>query len=63
MTWFKHRHYWRQKTGISTIYAPEGDKPNGGLIVEDCHCGAVRTIEFYPGQEPIVRIAKQEAAP
>jgi hypothetical protein len=58
MTWFKHRHYWRPKTAVNTIPGIPGGAPIGGLIVEDCHCGVVRTIEFYPGEEPVVRIAK-----
>jgi len=57
MTWFKHHHYWRPKTGLNTI-RNDDERLSGGLIIEDCRCGAVRTIEFYPGQEPIVRIAK-----
>jgi hypothetical protein len=61
MTWFKHNHHWQQKTGINSISEPGKDRPTGGIIVEDCHCGAVRTIEFYPGQEPVIRIAKAEA--
>lgn len=58
MGWFEHRHHWRLKTGLNTIAsAMGGDKPSGGLIVEDCSCGAVRTIEFYPGEAPVIRTA------
>jgi hypothetical protein len=55
MGWFEHHHRWRDKTGMITL--KESGIAQGGLIVEDCRCGAVRTIEFRPGQTPIVRIA------
>ncbi len=58
MKWFEHRHYWRPKTDLNTITVPGTEKPRGGLILEDCMCGAVRTIEFYPGEAPVVRVAK-----
>jgi hypothetical protein len=51
MSWFKHRHYWREKTGYQNGIT-------GGLIVEDCTCGAVRTIEFQPGSAPVVRVTE-----
>jgi hypothetical protein len=58
VSFFKHRHYWRPKTALNTIHAPDaGSRPTGGLIIEDCRCGAVRTIEFYPDQAPKVRMA------
>lgn len=60
MGWFgiEHRHYWRPKTAMNTIVDPQTKGNLGGLVLEDCMCGAVRTIEFYPGKEPTVRIAK-----
>lgn len=58
MTWFTHQHYWRPKTDLNTILDPETKAKIGGLIVEDCRCGAVRTIEFAPGTAPVVRIAE-----
>jgi hypothetical protein len=56
MSWFKHRHYWLQKTGLNTVHTQNGI--TGGLIVEDCSCGAVRTIEFQPGSAPVVRVTE-----
>ena len=50
MAWFEHRHYWRPKTALNTVLDPETKEKIGGLLLEDCPCGAVRTIEFQPGQ-------------
>lgn len=58
MAWFDHNHYWRPKTALNTIHQPGQEKASGGLVLEDCSCGAVRTIEFYPGKDPVVRIAR-----
>lgn len=57
MSWFKHRHWWRRKTGKIEIYAPGSDLAEGFAILEDCSCGAVRTIEFFQGHAPVVRLA------
>lgn len=57
MGWFEHRHYWRPKTLMNQIVKPGTSEAIGGLLVEDCVCGAVRTIEFHPGEAPVVRIA------
>ena len=59
MGWFEHSHYWRPKTDLNIIKNREGGN-QGGLIVEDCTCGAVRTIEFEPGKPPVVRMAREE---
>ena len=56
MAWFKHKHWWRDRSGIIVIKRDDGSH-QGGMQVEDCTCGAVRTVEFYPGQPPVVRIA------
>lgn len=58
MSWFKHRHWWRRMTGKIEIYPPGLDTAEAFAILEDCSCGAVRTIEFYPGEAPVVRVAK-----
>jgi hypothetical protein len=55
---FDHKHYWRPKTALNTIRDPETKANIGGLIVEDCSCGSVRTIEFMPGEAPVVRVAE-----
>lgn len=57
MAWFEHRHYWRPKTALNTIHVPGEQRAVAGMIIEDCSCGAVRTIEFEPGKAPIVRYA------
>lgn len=57
MGWFDHRHYWRPKTALNTIVDAETKQKRGGLLVEDCMRGAVRTIEFEPGRAPVVRMA------
>ena len=56
MSWFKHRHWWRTMSRPN-LYNPGGTRPIGEGIIQDCRCGAVRTIEFFPGQAPVVRIA------
>lgn len=56
MGWFEHRHYWQPKTGLNKVIAAGSDKAKSGLIIEDCLCGAVRQIEFEPGENPTVRV-------
>lgn len=58
MKWFEHRHYWRPKTVLNKIIDPDTKAVRGGLLVEDCLCGAVRTIEFEPGIAPTIRVAE-----
>lgn len=62
MAWFKHHHYWRPKTALNTIHTAGEQRATAGLLVEDCSCGMVRTIEFSPGDAPVVRYAKVEGA-
>lgn len=57
MGWFDHKHLWLPKTALNTIKDPHTKGTIGGLIVEDCSCGLVRTIEFTPGTAPVVRVA------
>jgi hypothetical protein len=57
MGWFDHKHYWLPKTALNTIKDPQSGGIIGALIVEGCSCGAVRTIEYQPGADPIVRLA------
>jgi hypothetical protein len=56
--WFEHRHYWLPKTALNTIRDEGKTLPSGGFIVEACQCGAVRQIEFRPGEAPKIFIAK-----
>lgn len=49
---FRHRHYWRR---ICNHPIADGPRTAGSLIVEECRCGAVRTIEIQPGHAPVVR--------
>jgi hypothetical protein len=56
MSWFEHRHYWRPRSDIELT--TEG-RAKGIQFVEGCCCGAVRTIEIYPGKAPVVRIAQE----
>lgn len=58
MPWFKHQHYWRQKTGINPIRRSDKELAEGGVILEDCPCGAVRMVEFRPGEVPKVFITE-----
>jgi len=46
MGWFEHHHYWvlRQEH----IVAKPGESAQGIVRLEECHCGAVRTIEYGP---------------
>lgn len=43
MPWFKHRHWW---VSTSANSVGKEEKTVGGLILQECSCGAVRTIEF-----------------
>jgi hypothetical protein len=61
MGWFEHRHYWRTKTALNPIKDPQTGGTVGALIVEDCSCGSVRTIEYQPGTPAVIRIAKPPA--
>lgn len=55
MGWLDHKHYWRPKTALNTVVDPQTKGNIGGLIIEDCMCGAVRQIEFWPGKSPVIR--------
>jgi hypothetical protein len=55
MSWFEHRHYWRPRTGINTVSNAKGETVMC-LVLEECSCGEVRTIEYQAGQPPIVRM-------
>ena len=58
MGFFDHRHHWRPKTGNNKVMSRENPAfAVSILIVEDCYCGAVRTIEVEPGKAPEVRIS------
>ena len=59
MAWFKHRHWWRIKIPETPI-KPDANGVGGIIIVEDCRCGAVRTIEIWANQAAIVRITQPE---
>lgn len=59
MKWFEHRHYWRLKTAIDLT---EKGCTKGVQMVEECGCGALRTIEIFPGKAPVVRMAEEERA-
>jgi len=54
MSWFKHKHWWRVKS--DNIIKESDGRTRAQLILEDCSCGAVRTIEVEPGKAPVVRI-------
>lgn len=56
MLW-SHKHYWRPKTSLNAVEDPATGKIVAGLILENCQCGAVRTIEFSPGRMPVIRMA------
>lgn len=64
MKWFEHRHHWypHSSAEFSKIMQPGTDRALSALIVEHCRCGAVRTIEFKPGETPVVRVAKMEGS-
>lgn len=57
MGWFEHKHCWYPKTTPNKVMMPGSDLATKCLILEVCHCGAVRTIEYEPGQPPVVRLA------
>ncbi len=54
---FEHHHYWVSKTGLNTVRDPEGNV-SLAFFVEGCRCGAVRSIEYVPGQVPVIRMAE-----
>ena len=53
MSWFKHRHWWLELS-YSTI-------PNGIMRYQECRCGAVRTVEYGPGKDPIIRLTETDS--
>ena len=59
MGWFDHHHYWKSCTGLNTVINPETQKATSARIIEECDCGAVRTIEYAPGIAPVVRYATE----
>ena len=59
MSWFDHQHVWYPKTQTNTIVDPSTSKCLALLIVGDCRCGAVRTIEIRPGDAPVVRLTEK----
>lgn len=54
MGWFEHRHFWRD-IDVHPIRADAGKPATSIVRLEECSCGAIRTIEYAPGTEPIVR--------
>ena len=60
MGFFDHEHRWFPKTALNTVHDPDSPRARAGLIVEGCRCGMVRTVEFGPGIEPVVRYARTE---
>lgn len=53
MSWFKHKHYWELRDAVEM----KRDVSCLGIIrVEACSCGAVRTVEIYPGKAPIIYV-------
>lgn len=63
MGWFEHKHLWLPKTELNTIKDPHTRAVIGAIIIEDCSCGLVRSIEFQPGSAPVVRIAETPKEP
>lgn len=45
---------------VTTV--PGAERPQYGFYVEDCSCGAVRTIELRPEAAPIIRMGVTMAA-
>ena len=60
--WFEHRHWWRAKTDLNKVIDPTSKMATAVLLLEDCACGAVRQIEFKPGQAPVIWITKAPGA-
>jgi hypothetical protein len=57
--WFKHRHYWCQTSGDNSIHSrgEENLPPHRLLRLEQCSCGAVRSIEYGAYAAPVIREA------
>lgn len=55
VSWFEHYHSWSPRK-VDAVRQPEAPYATGALILEQCRCGAVRTIEYTPGQAPVIRI-------
>lgn len=55
MKLFEHKHYWYPYKSDTIIN--ETKIGIGGIILEKCSCGAIRTIEYGPGKTPEIRIA------
>lgn len=57
MGWFEHRHHWYSATDLNKVMDRESNRAIAVIILEKCSCGDVRTIEFSPGQNPVIRYA------
>jgi hypothetical protein len=51
---FDHRHRWLMMAEHAV--AREGGGNQAVVRLEECGCGAVRTIEYMPGAAPVVRV-------
>lgn len=64
MAWFLHSHVWREME-VSTVKGENGGVA-GRIVLQECgYCSAVRTIEYGPGRDPVIRLvdpADQSAA-
>jgi hypothetical protein len=59
MSWFKHRHSWNVRSDLQRVTTtPGAEKPQYCFYVEDCRCGAVRTVELKPGEAPAIRMTE-----
>jgi hypothetical protein len=57
MGWFSHKHFWWRATRNHPIKNETGGNA-AFVFIEECDCGAVRTIEVRPGHAPVVMMGE-----
>ena len=54
MALFAHSHRWRRMDSYTMIRA---GKDVGEMKIQQCSCGAVRSITITPGEPPVIAMA------
>ncbi len=63
MGFFDHRHHWRRKAGPDRVMSKENKElAQSVILIEDCHCGAIRQIEYTTGREPTIFVVMTPTA-
>lgn len=66
MRWFEHQHSWFPNIITVIAVGPQYMMPVDGkalLYPQQCHCGAVRTVEIEHGKAPTIRMGENRKCP